>query len=151
MITVKTDTGPWHSPNPSSPTKAILDKSSLIVMSSGRLWLTENWACMSRSLKIKHPFLINIIHKLSIGKSSFDKFFYCLCGSTEGSIDLTWSNYLRSAKVVSKSWKFSCRVMAATAASRFSSGRSTTPGRKAILILTKASLQSASKYLAFRE
>lgn len=141
MITVKTDTGPWHSPNPSSPTKAILDKSSLIVMSSGRLWLTENWACMSRSLKIKHPFLINTIHK----------FFYCLCGSTEGSIDLTWSNYLRSAKVVSKSWKFSCKVMAATAASRFSSGRSTTPGRKAILILTKASLQSANKYLAFRE
>jgi len=59
--------------------------------------------------------------------------------------------YLRSAIVVSNSWNASASVIADIAASLFSSGRSTTPGRKAILILTNASLQSASRYLALRE
>ena len=38
------------------------------------------------------------------------------------------ASYVRSAMVVSKSWKVSGSVIAATAASLFSSGKSTTPG-----------------------
>uniref|UniRef100_A0A6B0U629 Putative secreted protein n=1 Tax=Ixodes ricinus TaxID=34613 RepID=A0A6B0U629_IXORI len=61
------------------------------------------------------------------------------------------SMLLRSGMPASKSWKTSGRVMVLRAAWRFSSGRSTAPGRNAILILMKASLQSASRYLALRE
>lgn len=75
MIIVKIDIGFWYLLNLSSLIKVILDKFFFIVMFSGRFWLIENWACMLRLLKIKYLFLINIIYKLSIGKSLFDKFF----------------------------------------------------------------------------
>jgi len=39
-----------HIPKPSSPTSVMFPRSSLMVISSGRLWLTANWACTSISL-----------------------------------------------------------------------------------------------------
>ena len=62
-----------------------------------------------------------------------------------------YSTYFNSGKVISKSENISGKVTADIASSRLSSGKSTTPGLKAILILTKASVQSANKYLAFLE
>ena len=61
------------------------------------------------------------------------------------------ATYFSSGNVISRSVKTSGIVTAANASSRPSSGRSTTPGRKAILILTKASVQSAKRYLVFLE
>lgn len=64
-----------------------------------------------------------------------------------------WNTYSisKSLKLALKSSKFSCNVIELGATSLWSSGKSTTPGRKAILILTNASLQSARRYLVLRE
>ena len=108
-------------------------RSSCMVISSGRLWLPENWAWTSTSLQqgkrnsayisnsaacTWHPTCSKTLHQLLF----LDPF----------------PSHLRSGMAVSKSWKVSGRVMVATAASLFSSGKSTTPGLKTALIHTNA-------------
>ena len=61
------------------------------------------------------------------------------------------SAHLSSGSVISRSVKTSGMVTAANASSLPSSGKSTTPGRNAILIFTNASVQSANRYLVFLE